>query len=200
MGKEGWAIRAQVRRAALDGIAMNATKCMPFSGHGLALAARPGAIWPSELSMNSRLMKTIGCALVLTASSLAQSAQQRAEGKVSTLLALERMWNQGQLSRDAAALQLLLGENFIDTEWDGSVSNSEQFLADIRNPKFKPSVVANRDVRVDLYGTAAVVTGTYHAKGTFQGKPYDHVGRFTDVWIFANGSWRCAASHTSLLK
>jgi len=44
MGKEGWAIRAQVRRAALDGIAMNATKCMPFSGHGLALAVRSGAI------------------------------------------------------------------------------------------------------------------------------------------------------------
>jgi len=126
-------------------------------------------------------MRAIGCALVLTVFSLAQSAEQRAEAKVSTLLALERMWNQGQLSRDAAALQLLLGENFIDTEWDGSVSNREQFLADIRNPKFKPSVMANRDMRVDLYGTAAVVTGTYHAKGTSLGKPYDHVGRFTDV-------------------
>jgi ketosteroid isomerase-like protein len=55
-------------------------------------------------------------------------------------------------------------------------------------------------MKVDLYGTAAVVTGTYHAKGTYQGKPYDHFGRFTDTWVFANGKWQCVASHTSFLK
>ena len=38
------------------------------------------------------------------------------------------------------------------------------------------------------------------AKGTYQGKPYNHVGRFTDTWVLDLGKWQCVASHTSLLK
>jgi len=155
----------------------------------------------SELSVSKpTLMESLCCVLVLTACSFGQSVQPRDQTEVSKILALERMWNQAQLTHDANALQLLVGEHFIDTEWDGSVSNREEFLADIRDPKFKPSIMSNQDVKVYLYGTAAVVIGTYHAKGVFQGVPYDHVGRFTDTWIFADGKWKCAASHTSLLK
>jgi len=150
--------------------------------------------------MTPRLIISLSCFLVLATSSVGQSSVSNADAHASTLLALERMWNQAQLMRDANALQSLVGEHFLDTEWDGSVSNREQFLADIRNPEFKPSVMSNQEVKVDLYGTAAVVTGTYHAKGTYHGKPYDHVGRFTDTWVFTNGKWQCVASHTSLLK
>jgi hypothetical protein len=46
----------------------------------------------------------------------------------------------------------------------------------------------------------AVVTGTYHTKGIFGTKPYEHFGRFTDTWIFQDGKWFCVASHSSLLK
>ena len=31
-------------------------------------------------------------------------------------------------------------------------------------------------------------------------EPYEHVGRFTDTWIFQDGKWLCVASHTTLLK
>jgi hypothetical protein len=37
-------------------------------------------------------------------------------------------------------------------------------------------------------------------QGSYNGKPYDHVGRFTDTWILQDGTWQCVASHTSLLK
>ncbi len=51
-----------------------------------------------------------------------------------------------------------------------------------------------------MYADSAVVVGAYRTKGSYQGKPYEHVGRFTDTWVFLDGRWQCVASHTSLLK
>jgi ketosteroid isomerase-like protein len=88
----------------------------------------------------------------------------------------------------------------VNTEWDGEISNKQQFLADIKDPRFKPTALNIQDVKMNFFGDTAVVTGIYHASGTYQGKPYDHMGRFTDTWVMDLGKWQCVASHTSLLK
>lgn len=150
--------------------------------------------------MRAKPTLSVVSVLLFTASVLAQSSPKQPDSQIDTLLALERMWNQAQLTRDVAAIRGIIGDRFVNTEWDGSFSNRGQFLADIADPKFKPSVLSDSDMKVSLYGTTAVVTGTYHAKGTSHGKPYEHVGRFTDTWIFVAGRWECIASHSSLRK
>jgi ketosteroid isomerase-like protein len=141
---------------------------------------------------------TIGSLLLGIAStaSFAQDSDSR-EGK---LLVLERMWNEAQVNRDAPALEQLVSSRFVNTEYDGVVSDKQRFLADIKDPLFRPSIATIQDVKMNFFGDTAVVTGTYHTAGTYQGKPYDHVGRFTDTWIFELGRWQCVASHTSLVK
>jgi ketosteroid isomerase-like protein len=116
------------------------------------------------------------------------------------LVGLERMWNQAQLSRDAAAIASMIGDRFINTEYDGEVSDRGKFLADFADPTFKPTVMSIDDVKVEMYSTTAIVTGIYHTKGTYGGKPYEHFGRFTDAWVSQDGGWLCVASHTSLVK
>jgi len=143
--------------------------------------------------------RTLCCCLLLTLASVGLAAQQ-ADPRESKLLVLERMWNEAQVNRDAAALEALVSSKFVNTEWDGDVSDKQKFLADIRDPLFKPTVLNIQDLKMNFFGDTAVVTGTYHAAGTYQGKPYDHVGRFTDTWISDGGHWECVASHTSLLK
>ena len=115
-------------------------------------------------------------------------------------MAHENMWNQAQLHRDAGALEALIADRFVNTEYDGEVSDRNQFLADIKDPKFKPTAVGLQDMKVNVYRGTAVVTGIYHTKGSYNGKPYDHMGRFTDTWILSNDRWECVASHTSLVK
>jgi len=102
--------------------------------------------------------------------------------------------------RDSRALEALIADRFVNTEYDGEVSDRDKFLADIKDPEFKPSVMNIRDVKVNLYRDTAVVTGIYLTKGTYSGRIYEHTGRFTDTWIFENGRWLCVASHTSLVK
>jgi ketosteroid isomerase-like protein len=118
----------------------------------------------------------------------------------SKILALENAWNQAQLNHDAAALDQLLPATFVNTDYDGTVMNKTQFLADLKDPSYQASLVANQDVKIYAYSNAAVVTGTYHTKGKYKGKPFEHWGRFTDTWLFQNGVWQCVASHTSLIK
>jgi ketosteroid isomerase-like protein len=140
------------------------------------------------------------CLLLAAAVSLAQGPADDRRAVETKLTALENIWNQAQVHRDTKALEALIAENFTNTEWDGEVSNRAQFLADIKNPQYKPTLVTTQEVKVDVFGTTAILTGTYHTKGSFEGKPYDHYGRFTDTWTFQDNRWQCVASHTSLLK
>jgi hypothetical protein len=144
--------------------------------------------------MSGSTIRTAICCLLLTVCALPQTPDS------AKLVALERMWNQAQLVRDAAAVAGMIGDKFINTEYDGEVSDRGKFLADFADPKFQPSIMSIDDVKVEMYSTTAIVTGIYHTKGTYGAKPYEHFGRFTDTWVYQEGKWLCVASHTSLLK
>lgn len=131
---------------------------------------------------------------------LGSVAAQQADPRESKLLILERMWNEAQVHRDSPALDALVSSRFVNTEWDGELSDKQKFLADIKDPRFKPTALNIQDVRMNFFGDTAVVTGVYRTQGSYQGKPYDHVGRFTDTWVLDAGKWQCVASHTSLIK
>jgi ketosteroid isomerase-like protein len=146
----------------------------------------------------SGIALTVGSLLLIFGTTTAFA--QDADAREAKLLVLERLWNEAQVNRDAAALEQLVSSRFVNTEYDGMVSDKQAFLADVKDPLYKPSIATIQDVKMNFFGDTAVVTGTYHTAGTYQGKPYDHVGRFTDTWIFDVGRWQCVASHTSLVK
>ena len=148
-------------------------------------------------------MKTkIALCLFWLAGSLAaaQNPTESTRRDESLLIALENAWNQAQLHHDSKALDELLADTFISTDNDGTFTTKPQFLADNNDLSYAPSVMANTDEKVFMYGNAAVVAGIYHAKGLSKGKPFDHRGRFTDTWVYMNGKWVCVATHTSTLK
>ena len=147
------------------------------------------------------MIKSILCALAVVGCGFAQTPKEVSYTKeTANLIALERMWNQAQVSRDATAVASMIGDKFINTEYDGEVSNRGKFLSDFADPKFKPSLMNIQNVEVATYSSTAIVTGDYHTKGVYGGKPYEHFGRFTDTWVFQDGKWLCVASHSSLMK
>jgi ketosteroid isomerase-like protein len=145
------------------------------------------------------MTRSIFCCCLLALGSVALNAQQ-ADPRESKILVLERLWNEAQVNRDASALNALVSSRFVNTEWDGEISDKQTFLADIKDPRFKPSQATIQNVKMNFFGDTAVVTGIYHTAGIYQGKPYDHLGRFTDTWVMEMGKWQCVASHTSLIK
>ena len=145
------------------------------------------------------MIRSIFCCLLLAVGSVALHAQQ-ADPRESKIVVLERLWHEAQVNRDASALDALVSSRFVNTEWDGEISDKQKFLADIKDPRYKPTQATIQEVKMNFFGDTAVVTGIYHTAGTYQGKPYDHMGRFTDTWVMDMGRWQCVASHTSLIK
>jgi hypothetical protein len=148
-------------------------------------------------------MKLHRIAIVLLACSLAVAAQApvaNPKAERSKLIALENAWNQAQLQHDGQALERLISDTFVYTDWDGTVMNKAKFISDAKDRSMQMTLVANDDVNVYFYPGVAVITGAYHAKGSSEGKAFDHHGRFTDTWILRDGQWVCVASHTNLVK
>ena len=148
-------------------------------------------------------MKTILVVCLICISSLVGRAQGPAKNSspdVDRLIALENAWNQAQLHHDGKALKDLVSSSFVYTDYDGTVMNKAQFLADLRDPNYRATLITNDNMRVFPYENVAIVIGRYHTKGVFKGKPFEHFGRFTDSWIYQNSKWQCIASHTTLIK
>jgi hypothetical protein len=137
------------------------------------------------------------CAFALLSAMLLHAVNTPDESK---LLALENAWNLAQIHRDDRALRSLVSDDYVYTDYDGTVMNKAQFLADLKDPDYKATLVTNENMKVFAYQNAAIVIGTYHTKGIYKRQPFDHWGRFTDSWIFNNGKWQCVATHTNLIK
>jgi hypothetical protein len=144
-------------------------------------------------------MKTMATLFLLLAVSAAAMGQSGDADK-SKIVALENAWNLAEQHKDVKALDELLGSNLVYIDYDGTAQNKEQFLASVRKPSLHPEQIVNESTTVYMYGTAAVVTGTYHEKGVNNGKTYLRRGRFTDTWIYLNGTWQCVASQSTLLS
>jgi len=145
-------------------------------------------------------MKAKLIVLVVLSFGLQALAQSRSDVE-SKILAMENAWNLAQKDHDSKALDALVADTFVNTDWDGTVSNKAEFLADARDTSYKFDSVGNTNVSVFFYnGNTAVVTGTYHTTGTHKGKPFDSHGRFTDTWVQLNGKWLCVASATTHIQ
>jgi ketosteroid isomerase-like protein len=138
--------------------------------------------------------------LLLSGLLMARDPANDVTADASKLIALENAWNQAQLHHDAKALNNLVSDGFVYTDYDGTVMNKAEFLADLKDPNYHATLIANDEARVISYANAAIVVGTYHSKGTYKRQPFDHYGRFTDTWLYQNNKWQCVASHTTLIK
>ena len=147
-------------------------------------------------------MRILALALVLSTASVLSVAQNKTTSSAddkSMILALEGAWNQAEIHHDATAAAAIMADTFISVDHHGAFQNKSQYLASLKDLSFKPEEIANSDTSVYLYGNTAIVTSVYRTKGTDDGKPFVHRGRFTDTWVKLNGEWKCVANQETLI-
>src|SRR5215813_8557775 len=118
----------------------------------------------------------------------------------SKIIAMENLWNQMQLNHDAPAMEKMLDEDFVLTDYDGSLLNRSQFLGSIKDPSIQLTQEMSEGMKLHQHGITVVITGATREKGTQNGKPFAHNGRFTDTWIKKEGKWLCVASHLGVIS
>ena len=139
-------------------------------------------------------MKRVLWIAVAALAAVTASAAQDA----SRVLAMENAWNHAELRNDAAAVQLLLADDFVMTVAEGTLYNKQQIVDSVRDKSYHPDLLQSTDMVLHAHGSTVIVTGAYHEKGIDKGKPWERRGRFTDTWMFLDGRWQCVASHFSV--
>ena len=136
---------------------------------------------------------------LVTGMMLLGGAAARADTDEQAVIAAEQQIDKAFLTMIADLMAPLLADNFVSTDQDGTVLVGKAAnLADMKNSTV--TSYETTDLKVTVFGNAAVATGAYAIKGTYKGKPIDHRGRYTDTWVKLNGKWLQVASHASLIK
>ena len=89
--------------------------------------------------------------LLLSGLLMARDPANDVTADASKLIALENAWNQAQLHHDAKALNNLVSDGFVYTDYDGTVMNKAEFLADLKDPNYHATLIANDEARVISY-------------------------------------------------
>jgi ketosteroid isomerase-like protein len=116
------------------------------------------------------------------------------------LLKINKEYDEALVRGDLAALELLFGDEFIYTSTSGDVVNKSQQLALVRSGAMQIASGSSDDVQVRLYGSIALVLGSFIAKGQFKGQAFDSTERYTSVWVKRGGRWQLIAEQGTLVR
>jgi ketosteroid isomerase-like protein len=114
------------------------------------------------------------------------------------LIELEKKWVAALEKADAAALDSIFADTYVDTDEQSHRSDKQAVLAVVKSGDLKIESIKLSDMQVYIYGDAAVVTGSAAQAGNFKGQPLTAKIIFTDTFIRQNGKWKAVASHRSI--
>jgi ketosteroid isomerase-like protein len=113
------------------------------------------------------------------------------------VLEVGRQWADAELRGDADALSSLLDADFVCVGPLGFLLDKQQYLAPRRSGELKQEAFDWQDVRLRVYGDAAVAVGSQIQKTTFQGRDASGQFRVTQVLIRKGERWLIASLHLS---
>jgi len=111
------------------------------------------------------------------------------------LIQIEQTWARSLEQRDTAALACILADEFEDAGPDGKLTDRATTLAKAAEHRAVHHELS--DLRPHVEGDFGYIRGLAAAVDA-QGKVVAKV-RFTDVYVYRNGRWQCAAGHESMV-
>jgi len=136
-------------------------------------------------------------AVLLVAAPGSSAAKDTARDE-KELLQIERNWTQVWVTKDAATLGKILGDDWVGQGPLGTMTKA-QVLGDLKTGDATVESITLGDMTVRVFGDTAVVMGSNDEKSSYKGK--DTSGRYswTDVFVKRKGKWQAVASQSTLL-
>jgi len=113
---------------------------------------------------------------------------------------LERRWASAAVRAAISEVSTYEADDVVFTDAEGHVSGKEQDLAALQSGDEKMQTIELRDVRVQVYDSTAIATGTNIMRWSQKGKDASGQYRFTDTWVKRNGRWRVVASQITKIQ
>jgi len=132
--------------------------------------------------------------LIFGVAILAQTQTGTAEQELMKLL---KGWEQSVVKLDAAFMEGILADDYTWTDPTGKIHSKAEEIASMKSGQGLVTSNVDDEVKIRVYGDAAVVTGRTTAKWIEKGKEGSSQIQWTDTWIRRNGRWQCVADHVS---
>jgi len=131
-------------------------------------------------------------ALFVATQAAAQSGDASQE-----LTRLEDAWALAVQSGDVEALRLIIADDYIGTTAGGAIQHKEAYLADFISGDRNTSLLTTEDLRVQIYGSTAVLTHGGRAESELRGEKIAGSFRWTHVFVERDGRWQAVANHVT---
>jgi ketosteroid isomerase-like protein len=102
------------------------------------------------------------------------------------------------MSNDPAQLDRMWSDDYTFIAPDGTLYTKAQRLDSIRSGQTRTDTITFDDVKVNVYGDAAVVTSRATVKGTLMGRPQDGTSVTTIVFVKTKDGLKVVHGHASL--
>jgi len=141
--------------------------------------------------------------LIITAFAMTGFSQTETESAGTRdgreVFAVITKWADAVRSRDMKTLDSLFAEDLIITNFDGTTRGKKEELEILKpDAKVKTISIKNDDVKVRVFGTAAVATALTKMHFVINGKDVHTAFRYTAVFVKQDGRWQLVALQTAL--
>ena len=137
---------------------------------------------------NGRWQMVAGHATAITANQAEANEEQ-------TLIQIEQELVDALVKGDVSANEKYLADAYIFTAPDGAIMNKGQGIADLKSGDLKFESSKLDDMKVQFYGSTAVVTYRTTDAGNYKGNDLSGQYRWTDVFVKQGGRWQIVAGH-----
>ena len=131
------------------------------------------------------------------AAALALAAGAAPADDVADLIATDQRMQHAFVTRDLAALDEILTDDYVLVLWNGKERRKPEVLAEARSDANRWEINETSGWQVRVAGDTAIVVATLHQKGTAGGEPFDSHVKFSDTYVRSGGRWRNLHAHAS---
>ena len=145
-----------------------------------------------------RIIAALMLSAVVTAIAQEQSVRTRdASSAEQAVRQQDQERIRAQINADTVALRRIYADDFLGIGPTGIARNKAAVIADFTTHALTYESITTAEVRVRVYGNAAVQTGRSTMVGQDRGKAVPRDNRFTRVWVMIDGRWQLVANHYS---
>ena len=138
-------------------------------------------------------------ALVLACLSLFVVGQEKkpASAAEQAVLTLEQQWEDALLKSDTAALDKLYDPTIVYTHSSGKVDTKASYIEAIKSGASKYQAMKRDEIKVNVYGRAAVVTCHWDVHVLAKGNKIDMNARYIHVYVQQRDGWKMVAHQST---
>ncbi len=120
-----------------------------------------------------------------------------AEKQVASLSKQNR---EAMVKGDTQSLDSIQADDWIGIDPMGDVADKAKNAKDLKDGTVDIESIEPSEVKVRVYGDAAVVTGRSHVKLKYKGEKIDNHVRVTEFYAKQGGKWRCVSTQVTRIS